>query len=138
VVVNQKAYLKLDTIGRGGSSKVYKVLGEDKNIYALKQVDLHGVADFDKKQYIDEIKLLERLRDYPCIINLIESELASSYLYIILECGEIDLAGILARHKVRTIFVEFILLQFGEGYNIRALYVFFKSLNLLLDIINTN
>lgn len=40
ILVNGRAYIKLSRIGRGGSSKVYKVLSQDGNIYAIKHVNL--------------------------------------------------------------------------------------------------
>jgi len=36
--VNGKPYVKLGQVGKGGSSKVYKVMGPDLQNYALKKV----------------------------------------------------------------------------------------------------
>lgn len=36
-------YLQLELIGKGGSSQVYKVLGPDLKVYALKKVCFGGV-----------------------------------------------------------------------------------------------
>jgi serine/threonine-protein kinase TTK/MPS1 len=47
VTVNDKVYRKIELIGRGASSKVYKVISEEGRIYALKKVKLDdqvGVA----------------------------------------------------------------------------------------------
>jgi len=73
-----KSFLKLSRIGSGGSSKVYKVLHSDGNIYAIKQVSLEKIKDTSIKDgYIQEIKLLLSLQNYDGIIRLIDWELNS-------------------------------------------------------------
>lgn len=66
--------MKLDCIGKGGSSRVYKVLGTDLRMYAVKKVMLQGDASVIEN-YKNEIALLERLRDCKNVIKLIESEI---------------------------------------------------------------
>jgi len=99
IFVNMKSFLKLSRIGSGGSSKVYKVLDEDGNIHAIKQVSLENVDNTIKNGYIEEIKLLQRLKNYNGIIRLMDWELKSEekFLNIVLEFGEIDLARLLAK-----------------------------------------
>lgn len=46
------------------------MLGEDFQIYALKEVYMKSLDESIKKAYINEIKLLKRLRDKPEIITL--------------------------------------------------------------------
>lgn len=51
-------------------TQVFKVLGEDAQIFALKEVYLKNLDDTVKKAYLNEIRLLKRLRDKPEIITL--------------------------------------------------------------------
>jgi len=97
--VNSKPYLRLNLIGKGGSSRVYKILSSDQSMYALKQVNTADIDSVSRNQYLEEIKLLERLQSYPCIITMMDKEVTSTHINIILECGEIDLAGVLSRYK---------------------------------------
>jgi len=97
--VNKTPYLKLTLLGKGGSSKVYRVLSPDKSIYALKQVDIADIDSILLNQYTEEIKLLEKLKSFPSIISLKDKEITPKSINIVLECGEIDLAGILSRYK---------------------------------------
>jgi len=108
--VKMKSFLKLSRVGSGGSSKVYKVLYEDGNIYAIKQVSL-DVDNNIKNGYIEEIKLLQRLKNYNGIIRLIDWELNSDekVLNIVLEFGEIDLSSLLSQ-------LGPLLHQAGENY----------------------
>lgn len=73
-VVNQKEYLRLNCIGRGGSSRVYRVLRNDE-IYALKRVDLRHADAEVVKGYKNEIDLLKKLSACKRIVNLVEWEL---------------------------------------------------------------
>lgn len=73
-------------LGRGGSSTVFQVLFSDQ-IYALKSIKLNN----QKTQFLTEISLLNKLKDKPGIIRLIDYSLSKNKLDLILEYGEIDL-----------------------------------------------
>jgi len=96
-VVNGRVYLRLALIGRGGTSKVYKVLAiDDKNegeTYALKKIKLSKTDISSLSCYQNEISLLERLRGNPSIIQLVDSEvnLDEKVIYMVMEHGEVDL-----------------------------------------------
>jgi len=100
LIVNGRPYIRLERVGRGGSSKVDKVLSQDGNIYAIKRVEMNEIDANTKQSYLEEIKLLEKLRNYDCIIKMVDSELNTrdNSLNIVLEFAEIDLAKMLARH----------------------------------------
>lgn len=49
---------------------MFKVIAEDFEIYALKEVYLKNLDDVIKKAYLNEIRLLKRLKDKPEIITL--------------------------------------------------------------------
>ena len=66
VIIKEKVYKKLEKIGKGGSSNVFKVIGPDGGMYALKEVDLKKTEPSVVESYINEAKLLSKLQ--VCII----------------------------------------------------------------------
>jgi len=103
-MVNGKPYLRLAVIGRGGSSKVFKVLsvGEaEPQIYALKRIKLQRADPSSLSSFMNEISLLQRLRGNPHIITLIDSEIdkENKVIYVVMEHGEIDLNSLLQRQR---------------------------------------
>lgn len=109
VKINGKTYRVLHLIGKGGSSKVFKVLAPDNQVMALKKVSLKNVDDSTLSGYVNEIELLKKLGNEETIIKLIDSELnrAHSNLYIVMEYGEIDLSQLL-REKNEIVDYNFI------------------------------
>ncbi|KZT51886.1 kinase-like protein [Calocera cornea HHB12733] len=99
--VNKVPYTRLDVLGRGGTSKVYRVLAPDSKIYALKKVSLNQADDETLNSYQNEIALLNRLNWNDRIIRLIDSESSrkKSSLVMVLECGEIDMAKLLEERR---------------------------------------
>ena len=91
----EKRFRELSVIGRGGSSKVVRVLGEDGVIYALKIVDLSQADRNIKTGFINEIKLLQQLKGSPHIISLVDYswDKQCNQLLLLLEHGETDLAA---------------------------------------------
>lgn len=102
ITVNSTSYRKIEIVGRGASSKVYKVISESGQIYALKKVKLDWVGDPAAVEgYLNEIELLKKLAGTDCIIKLIDAEVERDrkFLYMILEFGEIDLAHLLTKEE---------------------------------------
>lgn len=101
IIVRDIRYTKLECIGKGGSSKVYKVMAPNKKIFALKRIRLNGRDTEAATGFLDEITLLTRLRGKPNIIQLIDSQVhqKDGIIYMVLECGDIDLARLLQRHE---------------------------------------
>lgn len=97
--INGKLYAQVKCIGKGGSCKVYEVLGQDGRIYALKRVKLQDLDTFMIESYINEIKWLEKLKGNPYIIELFEWEQNEDFLLILLEKGDTDLAHVLRNTK---------------------------------------
>ena len=100
VVVADRSYAKLALIGRGGSSKVFKVLDADGEILALKRIRLKGPeARENLVGYANEITLLRRLSGKPGIIALLAAEVDvdAGSINMIMEAGEADLATVLAQ-----------------------------------------
>jgi serine/threonine-protein kinase TTK/MPS1 len=101
IQINEKKFQILQLVGKGGSSKVYKVIGTDFQIYALKKVRLKGLDKATLEGYMNEIDLLHRLSSNPWIIRLLDTciDKEKSILYLLMEYGEVDLASMLAEKK---------------------------------------
>jgi len=95
VLVNGVSYVRLKTLGRGGSSKVYEVKGPSGEIFALKRVLANGSAHFN--DLVEEVTLLQQLKDCPHVIQVIDAEVRQhhSSIHIVLERGDMDLAQFL-------------------------------------------
>jgi len=95
LVVSKKAYARLDLIGKGGSSRVYRVMNNANEIYAIKRVSLDKTDAETMSGYMNEIALLKRLSGNSRIIRLVDSEVkpgpggAKGHLMLVMECGEI-------------------------------------------------
>lgn len=72
--VNGKMYTRIDSLGRGGSGKVYRVSAENGKLLALKRVSLENLDDRTIKGYHGEIDLLQRLTGVNRVIQLIDHE----------------------------------------------------------------
>lgn len=111
VTVKGKTYTRMGLLGRGGSSKVFRVSDRDHQIYALKKVDLGKGADSETYQaFLNEIDLLERLQGHDRIIQLVASEVneARRSLIMVMEIGEIDLNALLQERQGKRVSMNFI------------------------------
>lgn len=97
VSINHKPFTRLDCIGRGGSSRVYRVMAENYKIFALKRVNLEDVDPATLAGYKGEIDLLKRLENIDRVVRLFDWELNSDKhsLSVLMEIGESDLEKIL-------------------------------------------
>ncbi|KAI5896541.1 Pkinase-domain-containing protein [Schizophyllum commune H4-8] len=105
IMVNRQIYARLDMIGKGGSSRVYRAMANNNEIYAIKRVTLDKTDADTLQGYKNEIGLLKRLAGNQRIIRLIDSEVKSGpngrqgHLFLVMEYGEIDLARLLAEQQ---------------------------------------
>lgn len=101
IVVNGVRYAKLECIGQGGTCKVYKVVSPKRKIMALKRIRLQGKQKETVDGFIDEIKLLKRLRGKDNIVQIVDAEVCPSegLILVVLEFGEIDLAKMLNKRE---------------------------------------
>lgn len=82
-------------IGKGGSSRVYRVMNGANEIYAIKRVSLDKTDAETMSGYMNEIALLKRLEGNSRIIRLVDSEVRAGsggtkgHLMLVMECGEI-------------------------------------------------
>lgn len=97
VSVNHKAFTRLDCIGRGGSSRVYRVMAENYKIFALKRVNLEDVDHLTLTGYKGEIDLLKKLENLDRVVRLFDFELNNDkkHLSVLMELGESDLEKML-------------------------------------------
>jgi len=104
LIINNKRYRILKVLGKGGSSKVYEAVDEQKNnVVAIKRVDLSCADDQQTKGYINEINLLAKLQGEDRIVKLHDYELDESreVLYVVMEKGDTDLASLLKNYAMQ-------------------------------------
>lgn len=94
-------YVKLGVLGKGGSSKVYKVLEpKSGSVFALKKISLKNGTTSGIAQFQNEIRTLERLKGNPSIVQLVASEVVKDdAVFLVMEAGEIDLHQLLAAQR---------------------------------------
>jgi serine/threonine protein kinase len=104
IVVGNRRYLRLDCIGKGGSSRVYRVLGEDMSIHALKRVRLARMDAASVCNYTNEISLLKKLAGHRHIIRLFGAEVSYEQrcIHMVMEYGQIDLNKLLQDERERA------------------------------------
>lgn len=97
ISVNGKLFTRLDCVGRGGSSKVYRVMAENYKIFALKRVTLEDQDELAIKGYKGEIDLLRKLEKVDRVVRLFDYEINEERhtLSVLMEMGESDLNRVL-------------------------------------------
>ena len=79
-------------LGEGGFSRVYKVLSDRRELFALKEIRLsNGVS---AANYETEIELLCKLRNEPSVICLHDYQVSSDVIHMVFEMGSADLSRI--------------------------------------------
>ncbi|XP_068923065.1 dual specificity protein kinase TTK isoform X3 [Petaurus breviceps papuanus] len=100
ISVKGRIYSMLKQIGSGGSSKVFQVLSEKKQIYAIKYVNLEEADSQIIESYRNEIAFLSKLQQHSDkIIRLYDYEITGHHIYMVMECGNIDLNSWLKKKK---------------------------------------
>ena len=99
ISVNNKLFTRMDCIGRGGSSKVYRVMAENFKVFALKRVTLEDQDDAAIRGYKGEIDLLKKLENVERVVRLFDWELnhERQTLSVLMEMGESDLNRVLTQ-----------------------------------------
>ena len=110
IVVNGVAYTILEMMGKGGTSVVFKVVSPEGTTLALKQVRLDG-SDEDADQLrvaveneIELMNLMKRRGLTKYIIDLVDAEVKAEQqvVFMVMECGSTDLAGMLQKKKAEA------------------------------------
>ncbi|XP_028653497.1 dual specificity protein kinase Ttk [Erpetoichthys calabaricus] len=92
ISINGKSYSVFKQIGKGGSSKVFQVFNCRKQLFAVKVVDLEDADNQTIESYKNEIDHLNRLQqNCDQIIKLYDYEINENYIYMLMECGHLDL-----------------------------------------------
>ncbi|XP_030346415.1 dual specificity protein kinase TTK isoform X1 [Strigops habroptila] len=100
LAIKGKVYTILKQIGSGGSSKVFQVLNENKQLYAVKYVNLEEADQQTVESYKNEIAHLSKLQQHSDkIIRLYGYEITDHHIYMVMECGNIDLNSWLKKKK---------------------------------------
>jgi serine/threonine-protein kinase TTK/MPS1 len=73
--VNGKCYTRIDSLGRGGSGKVYRVAADNGKMFALKRVSIENADESTVKGYKGEIDLLKKLTNVERVITLFDYEM---------------------------------------------------------------
>ena len=97
ISVNGKVFTRMDCIGRGGSSKVYRVMAENYKVFALKRVTLEDQDEAAIRGYKGEIDLLRKLENVDRVVRLFDWEINEEKrtLSVLMEMGESDLNRVL-------------------------------------------
>ena len=103
LTVNGKSFTRMDCIGRGGSSKVYRVMAENYKIFALKRVTLEDQDELAIRGYKGEIDLLRQLENVERVVRLFDFEINEEKhtLSVLMEMGESDLNRVLT-HRLSS------------------------------------
>nr|XP_056712260.1 dual specificity protein kinase TTK [Euleptes europaea] len=100
IFIKGKWYSVLKQIGSGGSSKVFQVLDENKHLCAIKYVNLEDADQQTIESYKNEIVHLNKLQQHSDkIIRLYDYEINEKSIYMVMECGNIDLSSWLKKKK---------------------------------------
>ncbi|KAI0086577.1 kinase-like domain-containing protein [Irpex rosettiformis] len=124
--MRNKPYTRLDMIGRGGTSRVYKVVSPGNEILALKRVQIDHSEPETMNGYMNEIRLLKRLDGNDRIIRLIDSDTKTTgsnkaLLLLLMELGEIDVAKLLQEQQKRP--VDFVWVAYYFKQMLEAVHV---------------
>lgn len=113
IQINSQQYEKLELLGRGGTSKVYKVRSiATKQTLAIKKVMFDQFDESCVKGFKGEIDLLTKLKEEPRVVRLVDHTISEGSIYLVMECGDSDLAQVLQtklnlEKKVDLNFVKF-------------------------------
>jgi serine/threonine-protein kinase TTK/MPS1 len=73
--VNGKSFTRMEIVGRGGSSKVWRVMAENGKVYALKRVSLEDADENAVRGYKGEIDLLKKMEGNDRVVRLLDYEM---------------------------------------------------------------
>ncbi|KIM20198.1 hypothetical protein M408DRAFT_30570 [Serendipita vermifera MAFF 305830] len=119
LTVNKHQYIRLEQIGRGGTSKVYRVIRlRDWRQFALKKIAVKELDDQAMRSYVTEIQMLKRLSGNASVVRLFDDELRgdtkSGTLYLVMELGETDFSKLLEQRQGTPISLPWITLYFKQ------------------------
>lgn len=113
IMIKGKKYALLTVLGKGGSSQVYEVFDEERNLKAIKIVDLSEADEAQARGYLNEINMLEKLQGHHRIVRMFDYEYRAQEgkLFIVMERGETDLSTLIKRisanHEITELKIKF-------------------------------
>ncbi|KAI5186490.1 serine/threonine-protein kinase TTK/MPS1 [Nematocida homosporus] len=104
ITLNGRKLKILRTIGKGGSGKVYQVLSDKNEVFALKKIKIPAGRESEEihSSYVNEIELLKRLKKRHEIVTLKDSYVNHDRIAILMEHGDIDLSRFLEIERTRV------------------------------------
>ncbi|KAG8876725.1 Dual-specificity kinase, spindle pole body (SPB) duplication and spindle checkpoint function [Tulasnella sp. 331] len=124
MVVQGKTYQRLDVIGKGGTSRVFRVLSPEGHLCAIKKVSLENADPVTIQGYRDEIALLKRLEGNKRIVRLMEFDASSKkHILMVMECGEIDLAKLLSEKQGEAVDYPWLTSYWHQASMLQAVHV---------------
>ena len=102
-VVNGEKFTALRPLGQGGYSQVFEVYNNQKELFALKVVDLAEQSENMKNDLIREILFLEKLKSCNNVVRAFQYQIKETQdeykMFVLMEKGDKDLFEILTRLK---------------------------------------
>ncbi|OXA59956.1 Dual specificity protein kinase Ttk [Folsomia candida] len=92
--VQGKEYLIINQLGKGGCGEVLLVIEKDKReLFALKRINLSGIADSSVDECVNEVQMLVDLRDSDLVVHIYawEFDKGEKTMKIVMEHGHCDL-----------------------------------------------
>lgn len=86
ISVNGTFYTRLNCVGKGGSCRVFRVLGPDYALLALKRVNLRDTDEATVMGYKNEIDILRTLSHVHRVVRLVNWELNNDTQTLSLVC----------------------------------------------------
>ena len=101
ILVNGKPYYTMGELGRGATSVVHRAVDLDWGFFALKSVSLEETDQMQLDCYQNEISILQNLREHVHVIHMFDYEYSptNKLLYVVMECGQLDLARIIKENN---------------------------------------
>lgn len=95
IIVKNKEYLVLGTLGRGMSGEVLRVQDlSSSELRAIKCVNLNSMDKDSAQGCLEEISMLHKLQA-PCIVKMFDYEIKYPLVYVVMEMGDTDLSRLL-------------------------------------------
>ena len=106
IFINGNKFTILQVLGEGGYSTVYEVYDKEKNLLAVKVVDLLMQRDKMKDCLIREIFFLEKLKKCSFVVKAFDYEIIESKtehkVIVLMEKGDRDMFSIMESHQANN------------------------------------
>lgn len=129
IEVNNIIYKKIELIGKGGTSKVYRVKRlfkaetlqkmkkngfQSTTTFALKIVDFDHFDESSIDFFKGEINILHKLKSKERVVKLVDYEMKTDHINLVMECGSYSLSDVLSNRKTLSFDSDFVKHHFKE------------------------